>query len=489
MTARDPDFPTPRLSFKVTISVMHRARCPCRESPGKLLFLGRSILAISRAMTRLWTIGIPFFLLLAGCHAVARLSTPTQSGFNTNNLVDANAQAEGDELGDTKAWFTAAEEIRSKRNGKDPNRPRKSVLCLSGGGSFGAFTAGVLNGWTQTGTRPNFDVVTGISTGALIAPLAFLGSEYDETIKRFYTDIDQRDIYHLRPIRGLFTNALADNGPLEKKIRSVVNEDLIAKIAVEHAKGRRLYIGTTELEGHRFVYWDIGAIASRGGLACDRELIIKVLLGSSAIPGFFPPARIPVTIDGQPFEELHGDGGVSQAIFFRPPYLPPDQRMNAAEDFASTDLYMIVAGKLNADAQPQKELSLTLAGTSVNAVLFAQARGDLQRMYLISVITGMNYNLCAMPAEFPAPTSSATFNRAEMNAMFAEGVRVATCGKGWRKSPPGVEFGETALKRQNTELTHQYRGPSLVVPRKGFGQSRVSPGTMPFPITPEALIK
>lgn len=433
---------------------------------------------------------VPVVLMIAGCHShPLRLSTPTQSGYNTNNLVDANAQTEGDDLGDTKAWFTVAEEIRAKRIVKDPNRPRKSVLCLSGGGSFGAFTAGVLNGWTQTGTRPNFDVVTGISTGALIAPLAFLGSEYDETIKRFYTDIDQGDIYHLRPIRGLFTNALADNGPLEKKIRSVVNQDLIAKIAAEHAKGRRLYIGTTELEGHRFIYWDIGAIASRGGSECDRDLIVKVLLGSSAIPGFFPPARIPVTIDGQPFEELHGDGGVSQAIFFRPPYLPPDRRINAAEDFANTDLYMIVAGKLYADAQPQKELSLSLAGTSVNAVLFAQTRGDLQRMYLISVITGMNYNLCAMPADFPAPTSSATFKRSEMNAMFAEGFRVATCGQGWRKSPPGVETGETGLKRHDTQLTHQYRGPGLVVPREGFGKSRVSPGMMPFPITPEAMIK
>ena len=368
------------------------------------------------------------------------------------------------------------------------------MLCLSGGGSYGAFTAGVMCGWTQYGDRPgtngrpNFEVVTGISTGALAAPLAFLGPEYDEALKRFYTSVDRRDIYRLQPFRALFTSAIADNTPLAKMIIDVVSDEMVSKIAAEHRKGRRLYIGTTELEGHRFVFWDIGEIANR---QCpgDRELIHKILLGSIAIPGFFPPSKIPIRVDGKEYYELHGDGGVSQAIFFRPPYLPPEQRTEMDRDLAGVDLYMILAGKLYADAQPQKARTLSLAGTSVSGVLYSQARGDLQRLYLISMITGMNYQLCAMPADFKAPLSSATFERESMNAMFDEGYRVAGTGTMWRKSPPGVENGESMLKRSGTDLTHVIRGPGLVIPKGGVPVNPLAPGRLPLPVTPESLVK
>lgn len=435
------------------------------------------------------------FLLLLGCigDETRRLKTPAHVGMNTNNIIDAVSQKDADDLGDQREGFAIAERIRRKPTAEQLAR-RKSVLCLSGGGSYGAFTAGVVCGWTQHGDRPgtngrpNFDVVTGISTGALIAPLVFLGPDYDDDVKKFYTTVHRRDIFRLQPFRALFDSSVADNAPLAKMIVDVVSEDMVCKIAEEHKKGRRLYIGTTELEGNRFVCWDIGEIASR---KCpgDRELIHKILLGSIAIPGFFPPSKIPIRIDGKEYVEYHGDGGVSQSIFFRPPYLPPEQRTEIDRDIAGTDLYMILAGKLYADAQPQKPRTLALAGNSVSGVLFAQARGDLQRLYLISMITGMNYQLCSMPADFNAPNSSATFEQQSMIDMFNEGFRIGCSGSTWRKSPPGVEAGESMLKRSGTDLTYQVRGPGLVIPRRGAPINPLAPGRYPLPVFPESLVK
>src|SRR5262249_10189312 len=156
---------------------------------------------------------------------------------------------------------------------------------------------------------PAFDVVTGVSTGALTAPYAFLGPKYDGELKRFYTTLETRDVYTLRPVRGLVTESLADNAPLAEQIDMVLTPEIIAEVAEEHRRGRRLYVGTTELESRRFVVWDLGAIACRG-TPRDRELIKSILLGSCAIPGFFPPSKIGVTVNGRPYTEQHVDGGV-----------------------------------------------------------------------------------------------------------------------------------------------------------------------------------
>jgi hypothetical protein len=430
-----------------------------------------------------------------GCkHARNAPTTPVRAGLNTNNLVDPVAQYEADELTDVKGLFVAAERVRRKPTPEQLAR-RRSVLCLSGGGSYGAFSAGVVCGWTASGDRPgvngrpNFDVVTGISTGALIAPLVFLGPEYDDQVRKFYTTITKDDVYKARPIRGLFSIALADNTPLANMVEDLITPESIQRVAEEHRKGRRLYIGTTELEGKRFVYWDMGEIACRNAPG-DRELIKQILVGSAAIPGFFPPSKIRVNVDGREFTELHGDGGTSVSIFFRPPYVPPEQRTPEGLDLAGVDLYMIVAGKLYADATPVKERSLPLAGKSITTALYDQARGDLQRMFLVSMLTGMNYHLAAIPPDFPAPTSSTTFDPKPMTEMFNEGYRLAASGQAWRNTPPGVGPGETPLQRGSTCLTHQYRGPGLVIiDGKPVNPPYLAPGAYPMVVTPKGLAK
>ena len=396
-----------------------------------------------------------------------RVPSPIDCGYHTNNLLDLSTQADADSLGAATDLSRAAERVRRKPTSEQLAR-RQSVLCLSGGGSYGAYSAGVLCGWTASGDRPglngrpNFSVVTGISTGALIAPYAFLGPRYDETLRRFYTTVENRDIYRLRPIRGLFSIALADNAPLEDLIEESLTTEVVREVAEEHRKGRRLYIGTTELEGGRFVCWDVGEIAVRNGPG-DRELIKRILLGSSAIPAFFPPSRIPVTVDGKTFVEEHGDGGASAPIFFRPPYVPPELRTESRTDLAGVDLYLLVAGKLFADAEPIRERSMRIGARSITTLLYAQTRAELQKLYLFSLVHGMNYHLTAIPPEFPAPTSSAEFDRTAMTAMFKEGYGLAAFGEAWRRNPPGAEPGESPLQRSGTNLNQVPRAPGRVL--------------------------
>jgi predicted acylesterase/phospholipase RssA len=413
-------------------------------------------------------------VVLAGCRGglrdpYRRIPSPVGAGYNTNNLLDLHTQSEADALGSLADVHRAAERLKRKPT-PDQLARRRSILCLSGGGSYGAYSAGVLCGWSASGDRPgtngrpNFRVVTGISTGALIAPYAFLGPHYDDHIRRFYTTVEDRDIYRLRPVRGLLGTSLADNAPLAALVDRSVTPEIIREVAEEHRKGRRLYIGTTELEGGRFVAWDIGEIACRNQ-PDDRELIKQILLGSSAIPGFFPPSKIPVTVNGRTLVEEHGDGGASNAIFFRPPFVPPEERQGESTDLAGVDLYMLVAGKLYADAEPIRQRSIFIGTRSISTVLYAQTRGDLQRLYLLSLISGMNYHLSAIPTEFPAPSSGTEFDRRQMTAMFNEGFALAAAGAGWRGTPPGLEPGESTLQRSGTDLIEVPRGPSRVVPQ------------------------
>jgi predicted patatin/cPLA2 family phospholipase len=392
-------------------------------------------------------------LSVAGCQIDLR-DSPVAAGLKQNNLIDPVAQAEGDRLGDTAELYRIAERLRGK-DAAPAAGPRRSVLALSGGGVYGAYSAGVLYGWSKCGERPLFDVVTGISTGSLVAPLAFLGPEYDEEIKRFYTTLEKRDIFIAQYVRGLFSESLASNAPLREQVEAMLTAKVVCRIAEEHRKGRRLYVGSTERDGKRFVVWDLGAIANRGQ-PNDRELIQSILLGSAAIPGFFPASPIPVTVDGKSYVEHHVDGGISTSVFFRPPYRP--EGTDATNDLADTDLYVIVAGKLYADQRVLKPRALKIAMESVSAVAYAQTRGDLQRIFFVSTLTGMNFHLASIPEGYPAPATNTDFDPVAMTGMFNEGVRQVKLGTVWRRSPPGVEPGESNLERGGTALTNAPRG-------------------------------
>ena len=191
-------------------------------------------------------------------------------------------------------------------------------LAISGGGDNGAFTAGLLNGWTAAGTRPEFKLVTGISTGGLIAPFAFLGPKYDATLKEFYTTISPKDVIEPRSvIKGVLSDAMANNAPLWKLTRKSVTEELLKEIAVEYAKGRFVMIGTADIDARRAILWDMGKIATYGGPKA-LDLFVSVMIASASLPAAFPPVMIDVEADGKHYQEMHVDGGVMAQVFAYP---------------------------------------------------------------------------------------------------------------------------------------------------------------------------
>ena len=337
----------------------------------------------------------------------------------------------------------------SATNGKKPF----NVLVLSGGGAYGAFSAGVLAGWTEAGTRPDFDVITGVSTGALVATMAFLGPERDPYLKRFYTKVTDKDVYARKSdIAALFSDSFRESKPLAKLIEAVVGAEMLKGIAAEHAKGRRLYVGTTHLDARRLVVWDMGQIASRGRPS-DLALFRQVLLASASIPGYFPPVPITVDVDGQPVEELHVDGGVTASLFFLPPQVPSDQAKKLGDrPLEGSNVYIIVAGKLYADPGCVERRLIPIAADSISALLYSQCRGDLFQLYALSLGTGMNYRMTAIPADVDLPRDATSFDPKVMSWLYDVGYQHAMSGRPWRTTPPGNEPGEEVPVRGGTEL-------------------------------------
>lgn len=389
-------------------------------------------------------------LAVAGCRSTA--PTPTAAGIPPAELVDPVGYGDSPLLPVERDFFRVGEHIRlAQRPAHLP--PKKTCLALSGGGAFGAYQAGLLVGWTEAGTRPAFDSVTGVSTGALVAVLAFLGPGYDCELRRVYTTLRTEDVYtRKRGLRSLFSESLADNAPLARQIDRVLTPAAVGQLADEHRKGRRLYVGTTDLDGRRPVVWDLGAIAARGEPGA-RELISRLLLASAAIPAFFPPVEVPVEVDGRPLVERHVDGGVTQNVFFRPPEVPPALRLRPPAEFlAGSDLFVVVAGKLYADPEPVRPRVLPIAAGSVSSLIYAETRVELVKLYTTAMVAGMDYHLAAVPPDFPAPTDSTAFDPAEMTKLFEEGRRQVLAGTAWRDSPPGALDGEHLAQRAGTRL-------------------------------------
>jgi predicted patatin/cPLA2 family phospholipase len=304
-------------------------------------------------------------------------------------------------------------------------RPQISFLAVSGGGSDGAFGAGLLVGWTARGDRPEFDIVTGVSTGALTAPFAFLGPRHDGALKEVYTKYSTDELVTKQPIRGLLGGeALANNAPLARVIASYVNEGFLQEVAHEHAPGRRLLIGTTNLDAQRPVIWDMGRIASSPHAL---ELFRSVLLASAAIPGVFPPVFIKVQADGQAREEMHVDGGTTNQVF-----LLPTQITTGGID---AKLYIIRNGRLDPEFKVVKASTLAIAGRSISTLIKTQGIGDLYQMYEFARRNRIEYDLAYIPGDFP-DTSKESFDTVYMSRLFDLGFQLGQGGHPWTKSPP-----------------------------------------------------
>jgi hypothetical protein len=314
-------------------------------------------------------------------------------------------------------------------------RPAVNFLALSGGGSDGAFGAGVLCGWTAAGTRPEFDLVTGVSTGALTAPFAFLGPKYDAALKHVFTQSDTKDIAIAQPIRGLLGgDSLASNAPLARVVAFYVTDEFLAEVAAEHRKGRRLLIGTTNLDAERPVIWDMGAIAISGRPEA-LDLFRKVLLASAAIPAVFPPGFVKVAADGAVYDEMHVDGGATREVFLVPTQFMAKKADGRLGINPVRRAYIIRNGHVAPEYKAVKPKTLSIAGRAVSSLIKSQGVGDLYELYVFSKANGIDYNLAYIPGDF-VDTSTTAFDQAYMTKLFDLGFGMAEGGYPWKKVPP-----------------------------------------------------
>jgi hypothetical protein len=326
-------------------------------------------------------------------------------------------------------------EIAAQQRATGNMSAQRSYLAVSGGGSDGAFGAGVLFGWTATGTRPEFTVVTGISTGALIAPFAFLGSPYDERLKSAYTNISGQDIYKKKGVLSIVgSQSVADSNPLRELVSKYVTDQMLADIAREHARGRRLLIGTTNLDAERSVVWDIGAIASSGD-AGRKGLIRDILVASASIPGVFPPVNIKVVADEQAYDEMHVDGGTSNQAFLFPSKFLIGDADKAYGLKRQRALYVLRNGRVSPQYSPVKPKLASIVGKSISSLIKTQGIGDLYRMYANANRDAITFRAIWIPESFtlqePGP-----FDTAYMRALFEFGYKMGINGVPWSSTPP-----------------------------------------------------
>ena len=306
-----------------------------------------------------------------------------------------------------------------------------TVLALSAGGADGAYGAGVLTGWTRSGTRPKFDVVTGVSTGALMAVLAFLGPEYDGELERFYTTTSNEKIFRKKGLGGLFGDSLLDNGPLQGQIEAFITDDILKKIAIEHDKGRRLYIATTNLDAGELVIWDMGDIAN-GGRTDSRQHFQKVLRASAAVPAYFSPVYIKPQ-RGIQLRQAHVDGGVKAPILVSG-FMFPQNKM-------PKELFMVVNGNTmrhNASA-PVKGTVMDIAKKTIVELMRELQDDTIYRDFVLARNVGATFRLTAIPDSIPMAQDSLNFDNERMRRLYQAGVVEGLKGpQGWLSEPPGV---------------------------------------------------
>ncbi|MEM8885215.1 MAG: patatin-like phospholipase family protein [Planctomycetota bacterium] len=313
-----------------------------------------------------------------------------------------------------------------------------SYLALSGGGANGAFGAGLLCGWTKAGNRPEFQVVSGISAGALTAIFAFLGPEYDAVLEAAYTQTKTDDLIRQRNwLATITSDAAADVDGLRARIRELVTDAMIDAVAREYARGRLLLIGTTNLDARRPVLWNIGEIA-RSDRPERYDLVRDVLLASASIPGLFPPVLFDVVARGKRFDELHVDGGATAQVFLYPTAVDWTVFTRELRVKGKPRAFIVRNWKLSPMPAQVKPKFFDIAGASIQTLLRTQGEGDLHRIYNTCLRDDIEFNLIAIPDGFLVP-SKEFFDPDYMKSLFAVGFALGKSGEGWMDTPPAFE--------------------------------------------------
>jgi hypothetical protein len=369
---------------------------------------------------------IPLLLLsaLAGCESLPR----------TPFTAEEQAKAEIPGLPGARFWADAPDVAREASRLSRQQERNLTYLALSGGGGDGAYGAGILNGWTKAGGRPQFTIVSGVSTGALIAPFAFLGPAYDDTLRELYTGgLGATLVDSPNPIGALFGAGVFDNNRLRDLVRRFVTPDMVAQVAAEHAKGRRLLIVTTNLDAQRPVIWNMGEIAAAG---TDESLRLfqDVMTASASVPGVFTPELITARANGRYFQEMHVDGGVTSNVFILPQdFLVRDPRV--LQKGSRARFFVILNGKIEPSFSVVDNRTAEIAGRAVTTMTQVQTVATLRATSAFARRNGIGFNLTYIGKEVP-DGGSLGFDTSYMRKIYDYGYQKALSREAWRSDLP-----------------------------------------------------
>jgi predicted acylesterase/phospholipase RssA len=360
-------------------------------------------------------------LTLQGCAHTA-IREPTSSEGDAPNAIRT--------LGPDQRFLTlpsqsVARRVRAERAGQPVN-----ILALSGGGADGAFGAGALIGLTRAASRPQFSVVTGVSAGALIAPYAFLGSDWDDQLAEVYTSGRAEHLLQSRGLAALFGSSVYSGTPLKELVDRYATDALIQAVAHEASTGRLLLVATTDVSTGEPVIWDLGSIAMNGG-AGARALFRDVLVASASVPGLFPPVVIRVQEQQALYDEVHVDGTIAVPFFVPQAFVEPTR--DASDPSHGTAVYVIVDGRLSEQAAPIRWRARSILSRSVSAGLNHMLRTTLELTATDAQLEGAQFQFAAIPVAYPH-LDSFDFRTPTMRSLFQYGYKCAQAGRLWTTS-------------------------------------------------------
>ena len=369
--------------------------------------------------TTLVTFGLMASLALSGCGTLDRPTGPLRIA--PDQIVPAQDPRIG--ANDTAKLQALVAEVAGRISRSERGQ---RILALSGGGANGAYGAGVLVGWTERGDRPTFDIVTGVSTGALAAPFAFLGADWDDELRQAYTGGGADGLLSARTLAAFRNPSLFSSRVLRALVDDNVTPELLRQIAIENAKGRKLLVATTNLDSEETVIWDMGVLAAQGDEA-GLILFKDVLVASASIPGVFPPVLIAGLKDGQVIQDMHVDGGVNTPFLAIPEDLLLWTNPSASGDEGS--IHVIVNGQIgrNQGVTPGKISGIltrtydSMSKSSLRTALIATAA--------FAGRNNIEMSVTAVPDNIAA--SSLKFDSASMQALFELGRSRSAAGQAW----------------------------------------------------------
>lgn len=380
-------------------------------------------------------------LLLSGCQTAPRRAAPPDLiGHVAPDGFPANVRLVTTDLGN----FTALAPDFFRGIGVAATGGSVDILALSGGGSGGAYGAGALAGLSRAHRRPQFEMVTGVSAGALLAPFAFLGPDWDDRMQEAFTGKLSANLLR-SPTRTILARLLSPSGlphhnPLFELVDHFVTPKMLAAVAVEASKGRRLIVATTDLDKHETVLWNMGEIAQHGGPTA-RRLFRDVLIASASVPGVFPPVLIRVTDGKHDYDEMHVDGGVTTSVFTLP--LIAGIQSYDLPQLRGANLYMIVNGQLARTPQTTPFNTIDVLSNSIAAEMTYKTRGAIVENIATAKRLGMTFRMTEIPVDYPQE-SFIDFDQQHMRALFNYAADCAARGLLWMTPDQSIRRNMTA---------------------------------------------